>query len=480
MELRKRLLLSALLLGVVELPAAERVQVEVPAPALPQRLQALHTAGAAVSVLAVDLDSGRTLLELQPHEALTPASLSKIFVAAAALQTFSPDHTFRTRLLSATAPRGELLTGDLVLRGSGDPTLDEQALWSLGAQLRGLGIAKIGGRLLVERAPFGELSCDTADRCAGQRHTNRAFAAAPSAIGVNYGSWCLAIRPTRNGQAALLRSCGAVQLPIALQGRILTGPGTPLVDRSTEGTADRLSVGGAIPEGEEYQVHRAMSDPALGTGLLLRSILNQLGITLTGSVETTDGPAASLTELASIDGLSLTETLGRMMRYSNNYIADVMTMNIALARLGPGARTLAEASAELTANDPNAPLLFSGSGLTPESRVSAFSLVETLAAQYRDTRRFPAFYGALVVPHDAPFGYLRNGDTDWQDRVTLKTGTLSEPVPVYGLAGYLRKRGGGLIAFAMLVNGTEKLPTLTRDRSLRAMREDLSALLRQY
>jgi serine-type D-Ala-D-Ala carboxypeptidase/endopeptidase (penicillin-binding protein 4) len=51
---------------------------------------------------------------------------------------------------------------------------------------------------------------------------------------------------------------------------------------------------------------------------------------------------------------------------------------------------------------------------------------------------------------------------------------------VYGLTGYLRKRSGGFIAFAMLVNGTTRLPDLTMDRSLRAMRADLGSLLARY
>jgi D-alanyl-D-alanine carboxypeptidase/D-alanyl-D-alanine-endopeptidase (penicillin-binding protein 4) len=479
-ELRERLLLSALLLAAqAGLAASPRVQVVVQPQPLPQ-LQALVEAGAAVTALAVDLETGRTIAELNAATALTPASLSKVFVAAAALQTFSPDHTFRTQLLAATLPRAELLAGDLVLRGSGDTTLDEQALWGLAAQLRGMGIRRIGGRILVERAPFGELGCDTVDRCAGQRRSSRAYNAAPSAIGVNYGSWCLAIRPTRAGQAALLRSCGAVELPIPLVGSVLTGPGSPRVERSTEGDLDRLGVGGSIPVGEERHIHRAMSDPALGAGLLLRSVLGQLGVVVSGPVETTGGPQAGLTELAGIEGLPLAEVVGRMMRYSNNYIADVMTMNVALARQGPGQRTLAEASRTLVAGVAGAPLLLSGSGLTTENRVSAQSLVDTLTDMYRDTRRFPAFYGALVVPHDAPFAYLRGGDPAWQDRVALKTGSLSEPVPVYGLAGYLRKQSGGFIAFAMLVNGTPRMPDLGMDRSLRAMRGDLTGLLAQY
>ena len=471
MELRKRLLLSLLLGATVAGHAAAPLA----------QLTALQNAGAAVSAQVVDLESGRTLAELQPARRLTPASLSKLYVAAAALATFPPDHTFRTQLLGAP-PTGETLAGDLVLRGTGDATLDEQAFWGLAAQLRGLGIRRIGGRVLVERAPFGEMGCDTVDRCASRRRSNRAFNAAPSAIGVNYGSWCLAIRPSRAGQPALLRSCGAVQMPIPVDGQILTsGTGNAFrVERVTGDAGDRLRVSGTIAPGEEQQVHRAMSDPAQGAGALLHSVLAQLGISVGGGVETTTVQAPGLAVLAQMEGLQLSEIVTRMMRYSNNYIADVLTMNVALERLGPAPRTLAEASRVLAATTPDPPLLASGSGLTTENRVSARDLVTLLQAQYLDTRRFPNFYGSLVVPHDAPFAYLRVGETGWLDRTALKTGTLGEPVPAYGLAGYLRGRDGGFIAFAMIVNGSERLPQLARDRALQAMRADLAAVLQQY
>ena len=76
-----------------------------------------------------------------------------------------------------------------------------------------------------------------------------------------------------------------------------------------------------------------------------------------------------------------------------------------------------------------------------------------LAHAYRETRRFPTYYGGLVVPRDAPFGFLREGSEAWLDRVALKTGSMDAPHSVLGIAGYLRKRKGGWIAFAAIVNG---------------------------
>jgi serine-type D-Ala-D-Ala carboxypeptidase/endopeptidase (penicillin-binding protein 4) len=126
------------------------------------------------------------------------------------------------------------------------------------------------------------------------------------------------------------------------------------------------------------------------------------------------------------------------------------------------------------------PLILSGSGLTPENRLSASDLVGLLAHEYHDARRFPAFYGTLVVPRDAPFAFLRAGSAAWLDRVALKTGTMEEPYSVCGIAGFLRKRDGGWIAFAEIVNGTARMRHVAVDKALAAERSELDTLLARY
>jgi serine-type D-Ala-D-Ala carboxypeptidase/endopeptidase (penicillin-binding protein 4) len=488
-ELRQRLLLSGLLWLVATAPAAA---------ADFENLAKLVAQGARVSALVWDLDADVSLTQLQSAQRLIPASLSKIVTAAAALETWAPDKTFPTEILATTVPRNGVLRGDLILRGSGDATLDETTLWALAAQLRSISLTRVEGRLIVERAPFGELVCDTIDRCNALRRSARAYNAAPSALGVNYGSWCVAFRGTTAGQPAQVGGCATGDLPIALDGRVMTvaGSGSPRVDRSTDERGDRLSVGGTITAGEIRQIHRAMSDPAAGAGLILRSILLQTGLTITGAVETTLSAAGNPQVLAHVDGLLLQEQIGRMMRWSNNYIADVLTMGVALERNKAAPGSLAEASQVLSKLVINAkppspagvaaaatnelPVLDSGSGLTTTNQLSALDFIGVLRREYRDTRRFPAFLGSFVVPRDASFDFLQRGNADWLDRVALKTGSLTEPVSVNGIAGFLRKKNGGWMAFAILVNGGDKLRQIGHERALGAARTDLESLLKKY
>jgi D-alanyl-D-alanine carboxypeptidase/D-alanyl-D-alanine-endopeptidase (penicillin-binding protein 4) len=513
-ELHQRLLLSCALLAACgaatweaaaqDRPPSPAPPAALPAPDRPAATPALASAqtrfaqlgrlaaqGARVSALVWDLESGQPLAELGATERLTPASLTKIVAAAAALETWPPDHTFPTELRSARSPVAGVVEGDLVVRGSGDATLDETTLWALAAQLRSAGISRIRGRVLVERAPFGELLCDTVDRCNSLRSSARAYNAAPSAIGVNYGSWCVMVRAPAGATRADVSGCASGPLPLPLTGSVQVSSGGPAlsVERSTADGQDRIRVGGSIAPGTERMIHRAMSDPAVGAGQLLRSILLQAGMQVEGAVETTlNATGLDARLLAKVESIPLQEQVGRMMRWSNNYIADVLTMGVALRTRGTAPASLADASGVLTDLVRRAAgggvatglVLESGSGLTASNRISAQDLVHVLRAAWRDTRRFPAFYGTFVVPRDASFTYLRRGGNDWLDRVALKTGSLTQPVSVNGIAGYLRKKSGGFMAFAIIVNGSERLRQVPQETALSAARADLEALLASY
>lgn len=472
MELHQRLLLSAALLAF----AAGATAADF------DRLTHLSARGVRVSALVWDLDSDKALAELAPAQRLTPASLSKILVAAAALDTWAPDKTFATELRATTAPAAGAVRGDLVLHSEGDATLDETTLWALAAQLRAQGVRRVTGRLVVERAPFGELECDTIDRCNGLRRSRRAYNAAPSAIGINYGSWCIMVRAPDGATRATVEGCASGELPIPLTGSVRVATRGPAlsVERSTDEHGDRISVSGSIEPGAERMVHRAMSDPAAGAGLMLRSILSQTGVSVDGGVETTVSVRGATRLLAKVDGLLLQEQIGRMMRWSNNYIADVLTMGIALQHDGTAPASLAAAAQALTTLAGKGAVMDSGSGLTPSNRLSAQDLVDVLRHEYHDPRRFPAFYGGFEVPRDAAFAYLKEGNADWLDRVAVKTGSLTEPVSVSGIAGYLRTKSGGFMAFAIIVNGSDKLPQVSRAEALAASRADLETLLERH
>jgi len=461
-----------------------------------QALHALENGGAVVTAEAVDLDSGAVLEQLHASDRLTPASLTKLAVAATALDVWPADKTFETRLLGVGPFKDGHIDGDLVLQGMGDSTLDHLALWSLAAQLKGTGVAGINGRLVVNTSPFGPLACETKDRCDALQRSDTAYNAPLSAVAVDYGNWCVDVRPTSIGAPAIVSTCGTAVAPVPVDGTIKTVSASARpsfwVERVSNPEGEMLRVGGDIPLGDVISVYRAMSDPALGTGLLMREVLREIGIPVTGSVDVVHTPIpANAYPLAQNDGLSLKEQLGRMLRFSNNYVADMLTLNLAAVQREQAPTQLADAAHSLSdfiahiedagkTDKVTPPALFSGSGLTPENELSATDLTRLLSAEYHNTRNFPAFYGGLVVPRQAPFQFLRVGSPAWLDRVALKTGTMDDPHSVCGIAGYIRKKDGGWIAFAAIVNGGPKMHHVPLYKAMEAARTDVDSLLARY
>ncbi len=459
-------------------------------------LQTLQQSGARVSAAAIDLSDNSVIQQLNSDVRLTPASLTKLAVAATALSVWPADKMFKTQLMATGTLSDGRLTGDLYLVGAGDPSLTGESLLSLAAQLKSTGVTSVSGKLFVIPAPFATVQCETKDRCDAGMRSATAYDAPLASIGTDFGTWCVDVRATRAGKPATVTGC-TTHLPIEVQGTIQTATsskGAPFrVERATSDGVDSLRVGGTIEEGVTQYVYRAMSDPAHGAGLLLNASLLDMGVQVAGGVAVEDGtPPASAFMVAKTQGLSLKEQLGRMLRFSNNYIADVLTLTMAAeiddkppASLSDAAKTLTNFMVRTQGRKKNGssspPLLMSGSGLTPENELSANDLVRLLSYEYHDTRNFGSFYGGLVVPRQSPFIFLRNGSAGWQDRIALKTGTMDDPHSVCGMAGFLRKKDGGWITFAVIVNGgTTQMKHVPLYKALEAIRTDIEQLLVRY
>jgi len=99
----------------------------------------------------VDLVTGRAIYSEDASVPRIPASVEKLFTTAAALEQFGPQGTIPTDVLGAAAvdPATGVLTGDLYLRGNGDPSFNAQAAGLLADRLiEQTGITEIDGRVI--------------------------------------------------------------------------------------------------------------------------------------------------------------------------------------------------------------------------------------------------------------------------------------------------------------------------------------------
>lgn len=473
-----------LLVALLSTPLLTRAAQGLPA------LEQLAAKGYSVAGLVVDLGTESRIAGFNADKLLTPASITKLYVAAKALEIWGSDYRFETDVLVQGQRQGTRLQGNLVLRGGGDPSLTNEGLWRLARDIAQHGIKQISGDLIVDESRFGHVPCVTIDRCEAEKSSWHSYDALLSSAVVNYSNIAVVVAPSEQiGDTARI-SVDPYPIPnIEVHGSIQTAKGYGAhykLSRITDDTGDSLKVSGTI--GVNAGVHRSyrsVGRPALFTGRLFREFLRAADISVAGDVRVSRVPVEG-ERLTSYQGEPLNKIIDDMLYYSNNLIADVLTLNIRV-ELAPQAPVnlpfaggeLQRYARETTSAGPYADAsgarLFDGSGLNPDNRLAPVDLVSLLASVYRRSQDFPFLIGALRVPAQSPSRGL-SGGAELLERMSIKTGGLSEPVTVNTLAGYLRFKDGGWGAFAMMVNGTTEHRHISRSEAFAAMRKDLEAM----
>jgi serine-type D-Ala-D-Ala carboxypeptidase/endopeptidase (penicillin-binding protein 4) len=147
------------LLGAWFLWAAAPVGTQPePSPALQLRLhRALavpNLAQSRTAAVALDLETGEVVFELNSAAALTPASNEKLAVTYAALAALGPSFRIPTEVFGEGELLGGVWRGDVVLKGYGDPTLSTEDLRALARRIRAAGVRRITGRIVGDESYF--------------------------------------------------------------------------------------------------------------------------------------------------------------------------------------------------------------------------------------------------------------------------------------------------------------------------------------
>jgi D-alanyl-D-alanine carboxypeptidase/D-alanyl-D-alanine-endopeptidase (penicillin-binding protein 4) len=417
-----------------------------------------------------DLQTGETRLSSAPDAVLNPASNMKVVTAAAALDLLGPNHTFQTGIY------GKIRDGQsrqLVLRGHGDPSLEESDLWRLANALVNLGLSSVE-ELLVDQSYFDEQFVPPAfeqqpDEWAAFRAPISATALARNAIALNV----LAREPGTPARVWIEPS-GVV----AVDGTIATKPSGRGQDVRLElkPTPQGLTavIGGHVSTGLPRQRHaRRLDDPRLAPGLNLAHHLRSRGVNvarvgLGGSdIETRITYAAST---------SLSELVRELGKNSDNFYAEMLFKVLAAEggvhpRTSPAAAKAVQAWLEKQGPLPEGSRIVNGSGLFDANRLSASTLTRVLAKAYADPRTRNEFVSHLAI--GGVDGTLRSRFTKHSSArlVRAKTGTLRN---VVSLSGYLMRETGHPLAFSVIVNGIDNQHVATR-RRVDALIEQLAA-----
>lgn len=143
--------LLALIVAILAAPAQAATLAET------KRVLAreMARAGAYSGAYVVDLGTGQELYASKADTKRMPASVEKLYTSATAMLLYGPEATLTTSVLANALPdETGTITGNVVLRGGGDPTFGTTAAADLAKVLADGGLKQITGRVVGDESAF--------------------------------------------------------------------------------------------------------------------------------------------------------------------------------------------------------------------------------------------------------------------------------------------------------------------------------------
>ncbi len=369
---------------------------------------------AAIGLLVLDVDTGERLVGHNADQLFAPASVNKLFTAAAALWRLGPAFVWQTPLALRGELGGDTLAGDLWALGRGAPDTVEEQLWIAARAIEARGIARITGDIVVDDRFFD--AARYGEGWPGGTQVREAYHAPVGALMANYS---------------------------------------------------------AYRDGDDWV---AVEEPDLYFGERLHELLGLAGVEVAGVVRRPDDAELSAmpmpeevdpgnSRIGLPEGLTLlntihSEPLGRLIldlnKFSNNVMAENILKTLGAAEYGhPGTATkglavVAQFRHEALGTSLTGYVQSDGSGLSSFNRVSPRQVVELLQFAYADFHLGPEFVASMKISGRDGFNPRPFRDPPLVDEMRLKSGHIHG---VNTLSGYAHTASGRVVAFCLMING---------------------------
>ena len=438
-----------------------------------------------LGITATDAITGQILLDHNAHQWFVPASNQKILVTAAAWSLLGPDHEFRTELWAAGLVQGNTLEGDLVLVGSGDPSLSSRywesgsaALDTLAQKVRAAGIRQVTGSLIVDASVWDSTTVAPTREVQDLRFR---FGSTGGAFAIDEGEFEVIVSggPSIGGPGRVRWS------PVGTSGYVQSLVTTSPAGRVTNVVphylpeARQIVLRGNAEYGTVDTLWIAQRDPVRQATAALAAALARADVDLahswsvrwkrgdrvgrscqTGTVAVC--PDAHL--VGSLISPPLSELTAGTLEPSQNWISEQFVHALG-AELGDhgsweeGIAVLESFLVDEVGIDPQDVSARDGSGLSAYNLVTPRAIARVLRYMYTgpggDTYRM-----AMAEPGERG-STLEHRLSGLEGQVFAKTGSISN---VNSLSGYLVTGKGNPLIFSILSNGAGLNPLTVRER----------------
>ncbi len=419
---------------------------------------------ATISLLVINNASGKAVIDQNSQVGLAPASSLKVVTSAAAYALLGRNYKYTTTLSYNGKIEKGILNGNIIITGSGDPTLgswrynssnEKNVIAEFIKAISNQGINEITGNVLVDESLWtGEI---TPNGWIWQD------------IGNYYGAGARTLNWRENQYDLLLKSGNQVNSDLEIAGTIpeyVSGLNLkPVGKAAAKGSGDNAYIyrplneaygfiRGTIPAGEKsFKISGAMPNGAEQLAITLEAILKKSTPQITGEnyprgTQGTTGIIFHTHSSPSLDSISYW-----FLNKSINLYGEAMlkTMGFQESKSGETSSgvTVVKNFWKKNGIDSDALNIQDGSGLSPGNRVTTASLVQVL--QYAKKQNWFASYleGFPVI----------NG-------LKMKSGTINGAL---SYTGFIKSKSGEEYTFAFMINNYTGSASETRRKMWRLL-----------
>lgn len=429
-------------------------------------------ANSTFAFCVLDAETGATLKEYNAHVSVIPASTLKVVTTGAALGTLGKFYRYDTRIYftgNFDKTTG-VLNGDVIIRGSGDPTLNSELFkgkkdstevtdkWAEILQQKGL--KEIKGRII------GDGSCYAQHIPANWiwGDISNYFGVAPCGLSFNDNLYSIVFESKEQGSKATIIDLRPKYRSITLEHDDDVKAAGKEDDAYVTGDpfGNKKVVKGTIPPNKkELEVRAALPDPALLCAEFLETSLNKLGIKTPSlcAKSNYNGEDPDIKKEKTLMHSHYSSALEKIVYYtnltSNNLFCETL-----LKTMGKGSNyTGIEKAKEYWKNkglDVTELYMVDGNGLSRANTVTTSFEANLLYKMYHDSTLFKPFYNSL--PQAGLSGSMKNigKGTFIEKNMHAKTGYISR---ARGYCGYVKTKAGKDLTFSVLFNNYNCTPS---------------------
>lgn len=434
-----------------------------------------------IGIKIISLDGNKTVFEDSAEKYFIPASNMKSFTVATAMEKLTPTFRFVTSVYAPSMPAPDgTIKGDLTIYGRGDPSFSMaftrsnattpaveadylKPLEALADKIVQAGVKKIEGNIVGDESYFNTAGVPgtwEADDLPGY------YGAEISALTINDNAIDVSVKPSSVGSAAVIQLFPSNNVVTIINHTTTTAAGTPRsiqLDRKLG--QNILEVTGTIPANDAGILRSvAITRPALLFTTLLRRVLEQKGVTISGQTRVVNAkekpvaaPSASLAEITNYESPVFSLIAAKTMKPSQNLYTELI-----LRALGEqsGDKTDPKKSSEAKGIEvvqsfitqagvvPGSVLQYDGSGLSRHNLITPAAAAQLYT--FMNSRPYAASWRESLTIAGVD-GTLRNRfvGTPAVANVRGKTGTVDQ---VSALSGYVTTAAGEKLAFSILTN----------------------------